>query len=122
MDKRKYSRVFFKTKVLIDFNNIRIQGKVENLSMKGAYVKTETSINLLTGDEINLQLNLTGTTSKLVLKLKSTVKRVDSDGFGVEFSFIDLDSFTHLKNIIAYNSGEHEKILEEFEKSSKHEN
>ncbi|MDW7668995.1 MAG: PilZ domain-containing protein, partial [Bacillota bacterium] len=103
MDKRKYSRVVFETKALISFNNNIIEGKVENLSMKGAYIKTKTPVNLLTGDEVNLKLNLTGTTSKLDLNLKSTIKRVDSDGFGIEFTSIDLDSFTHLKNIIAYN-------------------
>jgi len=120
MDKRKYSRVVFETKALITFNTSRIEGKVENLSMKGAYIKTKAPVNLLTGDEITLKLNLTGTTSKLALDLKATVKRVDSDGFGVEFISINLDSFTHLKNIIAYNSGEYEKILKEFEKSSKY--
>ncbi len=120
MNKRKYSRVVFETKALINFNNNRIEGKVENLSMKGAFIKTKNPINLLTGDEVNLKLNLTGTTSKLALDLKATVKRIDEDGFGVEFISIDLDSFAYLKNIIAYNSGEYEKILKEFEKSSKY--
>jgi len=120
MDKRKYSRVVFETKALIDFNNNRIEGKVENLSMKGAFIKTKTPVNLITGDVIQLKLELTGTTSKLNLDLKANVKRIDEDGFGVEFTSIDLDSFTHLKNIIAYNSGEYEKILQEFEKSSKY--
>ena len=120
MNKRKYSRVVFETKALINFNNNRIEGKVENLSMKGAFIKTKTPVNLITGDVIQLKLELTGTTSKLNLDLKANVKRIDEDGFGVEFTSIDLDSFTHLKNIIAYNSGEYEKILQEFEKSSKY--
>jgi hypothetical protein len=119
MNKRKYSRVLFETKAVISFSDINIEGEVENLSMKGAFIKTKTPVNLVPNDKINLRLELTGSTSKLNLELKAVVKRIDEEGFGIEFTSMDLDSFTHLKNIIAYNSGEYEKVLEEFENSSK---
>jgi len=45
----------------------------------------------------------------------------DSDGVALQFAQVDLDSFVHLKNIVAYNSGGEDKIMEEFVASAKDE-
>jgi len=119
MDKRKYSRVVFETTAKIKKDDQSIKGTVENLSLKGAYIKTDSLENINSEDVLKLNIELTGSSSNLNLKLDAKVKRKSEDGFGVEFISIDLDSFTHLKNIIAYNSGEYEKVLKEFEESSK---
>ena len=40
--------------------------------------------------------------------------RVEPDGLGFQFAKIDVDSFTHLRSIIAYQKGDGDAIMEEF--------
>ena len=119
MNKRKYSRVVFETTAKIKKDSSFVKGEVENLSLKGAYIETLPVNNINIEDLVEIYIELTGTTSNLNLKVNARIKRKDKKGYGVEFTSVDLDTFTYLKNIVAYNSGEYENILEEFENSSK---
>ena len=60
-----------------------------------------------------------GTTSRLKIKVKGRVLRSDESGTAIVFKSVDIDSFIHLKNIVAYNEGDEEKIMKEFFNSIK---
>ncbi len=110
-EKRKFSRVEFKkeAEILIDGN--KFQGEIINLSLKGAYLKTAKQLQL--GNPVEMVIHLAGD-SDFDIDLKGKVVRLTSDGVGIMFDRIDLDSFAHLRNIIAYNFGDDDAVMEEF--------
>ncbi|MGE5605189.1 MAG: PilZ domain-containing protein [Bacteroidota bacterium] len=111
IEKRKFSRVDFKKEVEIFVNSEKYLGEIENLSLKGAYLKTTHPLQL--DDKIEIIIHLTVNTD-FDVNLKGKVIRLTNDGAGIIFDRIDLDSFSHLRNIIAYNFGDDDLVMEEF--------
>ena len=112
MTKRKATRVMFKTEGVISHDDLFIKGQVENLSLRGMFLKTSGEIPL--NSSIEIQIFLSGTVSELSIKLKGMVIRLEKKGMAVKFDEMELDSFIHLKNIVAYNEGNADKIMQEF--------
>ena len=68
----------------------------------------------LTGGEVaNITIVLTGTLPEIAVSFTGVVSRITEDGVGFTFEKMDLDSYMHLKNIIAYNIDDAEKVMEE---------
>lgn len=111
IEKRKFSRVDFKKEVEIFVNGVKYLGEIENLSLKGAYLKTSHPLQI--NDLIEIVIHLTVNTD-FDVNLKGKVIRLTSDGAGIIFDRIDIDSFSHLRNIIAYNFGDDDLVMEEF--------
>jgi len=111
MSTRQFSRVRFRIGATIKTPERQFQGKLENLSMRGMFLVTEERLSL--GEQVEITMVLSGTSPELVIDLNGTVSRVSEDGLGFYFDKIDLDSYTHLKNIIAYNIDDAEKVMDE---------
>ncbi len=112
MQKRKFSRVVFQSEAAVQFEDREIKGEVKNLSLKGMFLSTAERVPV--DKEVEIKVFLSGSTSELILSVKGTVKRHEDNGMAFAFSVMDLDSFIHLKNIIAYNMGDSEVVMEEF--------
>ena len=56
---------------------------------------------------------LTGTLPEIAVNFNGIVTRIAEDGVGFAFEKMDLDSYMHLKNIIAYNIDDAEKVMDE---------
>jgi len=89
----------------------QFQGSVENLSMRGMFLVTDERLSL--EDQVEIAMILSGTSPEITISFNGTVSRVADNGLGFFFDKIDLDSYTHLKNIIAYNIDDAEKVMEE---------
>jgi uncharacterized protein YhfF len=63
---------------------------------------------------VNVEIHLSGTTSMLKVELKGRIVRAETRGMAIRFEEIDLDSFIHLRNIIAFNEGDGDKVMNEF--------
>lgn len=111
IEKRRFSRVDFKKEVEIFVNGAKYSGEIENLSLKGAYLKTTHPLQM--GDQVEIIIHLTVNT-EFDVNLRGKVVRLSDGGAGVLFDQIDLDSFAHLRNIIAYNFGDDDLVMEEF--------
>lgn len=111
IEKRKFSRVNFKKEVEIFVNGSKYLGEIENLSLKGAYLKTTHPLKV--DDPVEIIIHLTVNTD-FDVNLKGKVIRLTKDGAGIVFDPIDLNSFSHLRNIIAYNFGDDDLVMEEF--------
>ena len=111
MGTRKFSRVDFQVSATIKTSEKQFQGEIENLSMSGMFM--ETTEHLVIGDAVDISIILTGTNPEISVNFNGRVCRVTTDGLGFTFDKIDLDSYTHLKNIIAYNIDDSEKVMEE---------
>ena len=64
----------------------------------------------LLGTDVDVTLELSGTSSQVTLKMKGRVARQDADGIGLDFTEVDLDSFHHLRNIVLYNAGDPKEV------------
>jgi len=111
MSTRKFSRVQFNVGATVKIADRQFQGAVENLSMTGMFLVTHEQ---LSGGEIaNITIVLTGTLPEIAVSFTGVVSRITEDGVGFTFEKMDLDSYMHLKNIIAYNIDDAEKVMEE---------
>jgi hypothetical protein len=111
MSTRQFSRVPFRVVATVRSADRQFQGKVENLSMSGMLLVTEE--RLPEGEPVDITIVLTGTSPELSIDFTGRVSRAPENGIAFTFEKIDLDSYTHLKNIVAYNSDDAEKVMEE---------
>ncbi|RPJ82672.1 MAG: PilZ domain-containing protein [Deltaproteobacteria bacterium] len=110
IDRRKKLRVDFKTTIFLktDLSEIHIEGNSKDLSLKGMFIHTreETAI----GTKCRIEVNLTGMTEPLSLHMQGKIVRKDLNGIAVEFDSMDLDSYTHLKNLVRYNTADPDDV------------
>jgi hypothetical protein len=66
------------------------------------------------GETVEMTISLAGDTSTLTINLEGRVSRALEDGIALQYRKVDLDSFIHLRNIVSYNIGDAERVLEEF--------
>jgi hypothetical protein len=111
MSTRKFSRVRFNVEATIKVGERQFQGGVENLSMTGMFLVTDE--RLPEGEAVDITIVLTGTEPPISVNFNGRVSRIIGNGMGFIFEKIDLDSYMHLKNIVAYNIDDAEKVLEE---------
>ncbi|MBF0302535.1 MAG: PilZ domain-containing protein [Desulfamplus sp.] len=104
--RRHYTRVPFSTRIMLIYSDSEtdITGNSTNLSLKGLFVKTEKKVSL--GMECMVKIILSGGTDAPELLIHAKVARVEEDGMGIVFDAMDLEAYTHLKNIVQYNSAE----------------
>jgi hypothetical protein len=108
---RRFSRVPFRVNATVKTADRQFYGNVENLSMNGMFLYTVE--RLPEGEPVEITIVLSGTSPELFVGFTGRVSREAENGIGFSFEKIDLDSYTHLKNIIAYNCEDAEKVMEE---------
>ncbi len=112
MEKRKNRRVPFEVVANVLSGPMDINGTVANLSMTGMFLNTKER---LSGDSaLQVSITLTGSSSALSIELKGRVLRQTETGIAIEFQEMDLDSFIHLRNIVANNSGDADAVYQEY--------
>ena len=109
-DKRQKIRVDFQVDIEATFGDLKINVEADskNISLNGVYIQTDKDIPLHTKCQISLYLS--GTTEPLALTMEGRVARKDDTGFAVAFESMDLDSFTQLKQILRFNTGDPDLI------------
>lgn len=113
-DQRKLSRVYYN--ISAEFKNLSYsyKGQVINLSLKSAYIKTPNLHKLQKKDSLELKLLMSGILTTSYIEIDGEIQRIDKEGIVVKFNSMDIDSFIYLKNIVAYNDGDHNKIVSEY--------
>ena len=106
MDRRKFSRIDFSTKALIETEKERFSARLKDIAYGGAYLISENLISekkLPLGKEIFVRIFLSDLDPRVELRFKAEVVREGPDGFGVKFKSIDFSSLSHLRKILYYN-------------------
>lgn len=107
-ERRKHSRVGFATRINVRLGtgkeSICLEANSKDLSLKGIFVRTEELFPLETGCLVNIYL--TGGVDEIKLEIQGRTVRLTDDGVGIVFESMDVDTYTHLKNIVYYNSGD----------------
>ncbi|MFH2093041.1 MAG: PilZ domain-containing protein [Pseudomonadota bacterium] len=105
-ERRKYTRVGFTTAIHIlldiDGKQIDFEGNSKDLSLRGIFVNTDIKFPAQT--KCSVTIFLAGGVDKIELLIDATVVRETENGMGIEFDSMDLDTYSHLKNIVYYNS------------------
>lgn len=112
MEKRHFTRIPFKSEAMVQYKDKTFQGEVENLSLKGMFFKAGSEIPL--NVPVEIKIFLSGTSSELAINVSGKVVRQDQEGLAVRFEKLDMDSFIHLKNVVAHNTGDEAHVMEEF--------
>jgi hypothetical protein len=79
--------------------------------MSGMFMLTGEQLQM--GDVADITIMLSGTSPEINVHLTGRVSRIAENGLGFTFEKTDLESYTHLKNIIAYNCDDADKVMEE---------
>ena len=106
-ERRKYSRVGFATGIEIDLktkDQARLEGNSKDLSLKGIFVSTPRQF--VRGTSCSVKIYLTGGIEKIELLIEGTIVRQTDTGIGILFNSMDVDTYSHLKNIVHYNRGD----------------
>lgn len=114
-ERRRFTRVDLNSKVVVSARGVTIDGDMCDLSLNGVYVVAPGKVPLR--EEVKLEMVLAGPTTELILDISGVVVRHGEDGFGIRFdlSQFELDTFLHLRNVIAYlNEPSPESIMGEF--------
>ena len=112
-ERRKNARVKFKTAVNLQFkDHLYEQYAISNLSVKGLFVQGISDRKQ--GEKCEISLQLTGSSSELILTMKGIITRTTPEGLGIHFEEINFDSFYHLKNIVYYNSEDPDSLSEDY--------
>ncbi len=113
-ERRNFTRIPFKSFASITSKKTSATGDVENLSLNGMFLLTSADVDQ--GDDVEVKIYLSGTSSELFINLKGTVKRRDERGLGIEFKMekMDIDSLTFLRHAIAYNTGDDQRVMREY--------
>ena len=103
IERRGKKRVGFRTQIILEAGDAKIQteGHSKDLSLSGIFVNTAEKICMNTPCQVTVSLS--GTAQPLVLTMDGRIVRSDASGIGITFDSMDLDSYTHLKNIVRYN-------------------
>jgi hypothetical protein len=96
MDNRQFRRMAFNATVLIKHEEMSFVGKVENLSLRGLFVKTDQKIPL--NETVNITLSFIGNSANVSLSMEGKVVRVTDDGIGLNFKKISIESLEQSMN------------------------
>jgi hypothetical protein len=118
MEKRNFSRVRFRVGTVIKWQDNIYKGDVENLSLQGMLARiTET---IPDGEEVAITIYLSGTSPQIPINLQGEVIRCSEIGLALRFIRMNTDSFIHLRNIMAHNTGDSGKVMDELFNFIKH--
>jgi hypothetical protein len=108
-ERRRFERVLFETPAkLIDLEG-EWPTKVLDLSLKGALVEIPANFNRSLGESFLLEIALN---SDIIISLDCTIVYQREKFMGLQSNFVDLESITHLKRIISFNSNNSLDLLE----------
>jgi len=105
-ERRKHIRVGFTTDIDItldaDGKQFNLKGSSKDLSLKGIFVSTKDKFTPQT--KCVVTIHLSGGVDRIELLINATIVRVTDTGMGIEFDSMDVEAYSHLKNIVYYNS------------------
>ncbi|MCK5520789.1 MAG: PilZ domain-containing protein [Candidatus Marinimicrobia bacterium] len=114
-NKRVFSRVSFKSIVYLEKNKALYAGKLQDICLQGALIEIkDNSFKAKHGDQVVFRLELPDSDIKISSKCELVHK--EQNQYGVRFEETDIDSMTHLRNLIELNIGDSALVSEELQR------
>ncbi len=111
-EQRKFSRIPFKSEVYLDVAGESVTGKLLDICLKGALIEESNDrFSARAGETVDMKLELADSD----IELKFSCELVHREGTHLGFRFLetDVESMTHLRNLIELNLGDSGQIHEE---------
>jgi hypothetical protein len=109
---RRFTRVPFKSEVLIHANGEKLKGESENLSLYGLFLKIDKVLDIDTVVDVMIPLHMPA--DEPYIDVSGVVARQAENGVGIRFQQIGVDAFINLKTIISYQCGDEDQVMQEF--------
>jgi len=107
-NRRQFWRAHFHSPVQLAAHGQVGEADLYDISLKGALLKVPENWSGKSGDRCQLRLNLA---ANATISMSATIAHVAGRRVGLHCDNIDLDSVTHLRRLVALNSGD-PKILD----------
>jgi hypothetical protein len=109
-DRRIKRRVDFTTRITLRIKDaeLKIDGSSKDISLNGVFIHTDEALPL--NEPCDVEIILTGTVEPLNLKMNGKIARKEAHGVAVAFGAMDIDSYSHLKNIVRYNTSDPDDV------------
>jgi hypothetical protein len=118
MEKRNFSRITFNVGTVIKWQDKTFKGEVDNLSLQGMMAGITDPVPV--GEAVEITIYLTGASPQIPINLNGEVIRSSDEGLALKFVKMNTDSFIHLRNIMAHNTGDSSKVMDELFNFIKH--
>ncbi len=102
-NKRKTTRVAYAHPIILYKGRNRFSGLIDNISLKGVYVKTDKRNGLRVGDSIEYKIILPGTRPRITVQGQAKIVRKSGIGFGIYFIRMRDVDLTHIRRLIDLN-------------------
>lgn len=112
MEKRKFERVDLRTEAIVRHRDVTFRGEVQNLSLKGLFVRTDQKIPL--NEKVDVAMLFHGSSSELSFNLEANVVRATGEGIGLNFRKIDIDSLVRAEKAATAGGSDRQQVIEEF--------
>lgn len=113
MGKRRFSRVSFAEKSIIEFQGSSFDVDILNISLKGALVQLADGFTCRQGDNWKLSFQLGN--SDIVMEFMAVVVHTSGSQAGVKFLETDLNTMIHLRNLMEARTMDPEKVRGELD-------
>ena len=112
-NQRSYARVKYNrsARLVLD-GRLYENSTIRDLSLTGLFL--EGSFASTPGDTCTIEIEESGPTSSLVLKIAATVVRVEQDGIALKFEEMKPDSYMFLQTMILYATQDPLAVAQEF--------
>jgi hypothetical protein len=112
-EKRQYTRIPFETTVRVTVGDrILLSRQLRDVSLGGVFVCSAESFS--NGTVCDLEIELRGPGSLLVIHAEGEVTRVEQEGMALKFTGMDLDGLIHLRHLIRIYARDPEVVDLEF--------
>ncbi len=110
---RRFERVPCNEKVMLRYDDIYVGGRLRNISVNGALVQLNEEMSMQLGKQcmITICMNI----FDISLHFLAEIRHSHKDEAGVVFLFMDSDTKTYLKYLLAFRTANPHLIAREFD-------
>lgn len=103
-NRRQYSRIHFQTEAILFLPTGELSVEVLDLSLKGALIHPRQAQFIHMGSNCTLKLHLAE--ASICIRMEATVVHHEGLNYGLACTEMDIDSVTHLRQLVALNLGD----------------
>ncbi len=111
-DRRGLTRVGFHIRAVVEHRQGTFNASVNDLSLHGMGIAGGEPLPV--GEPVEVTIALLEASPDFTVRVAGKVVRADPAGVGIAFERIEVDSFALLRKIIAYNTGDPDRVMAEF--------
>lgn len=108
-ERRRFARVNFHIPATLEWQGAFLEGELVNLSLQGLQLTTQEVMAV--DDSVDVSLRIPGTRPPLEFRLRTIVAWVAPGTIGLKICETDIQSFTHLRYIVAMKSDDPDRVL-----------